>query len=79
MEILTIEQLYEQQIKLLTADERRKLMGVIADGLAKEGSKPTEHPKRNIMELHGLGKKIWKGIDAQTYVNELREEWDHRP
>jgi hypothetical protein len=34
----------------------------------------TEKPKHNIMELHGLGKEIWNGIDAQEYVNELRKE-----
>ncbi|MEN9935409.1 MAG: hypothetical protein RLZZ387_1988 [Chloroflexota bacterium] len=28
------------------------------------------------MELHGLGAEIWRGIDAQAYVNELRDEWD---
>ena len=36
-------------------------------------------PKRSIMELHGLGAEIWEGVDAQEYVNGLREEWDHRP
>jgi hypothetical protein len=36
-------------------------------------------PKRSIMELHGLGQEIWDGVDAQEYVNKLREEWDHRP
>lgn len=34
--------------------------------------------KRDIMELHGLGKEIWEGIDAQEYVNQLRSEWDDR-
>ena len=28
--------------------------------------------KRSIMELEGLGKEIWEGIDAQEYVDELR-------
>jgi|YNPNPStandDraft_1061719.scaffolds.fasta_scaffold51535_3 excisionase family DNA binding protein len=36
-------------------------------------------PKRSIMELHGLGREIWEGIDAQEYVNELRKEWDPHP
>ncbi len=31
------------------------------------------------MELHGLGAEIWEGVDAQEYVNELRNEWEHRP
>jgi len=30
------------------------------------------------MELHGLGKEIWQDIDAQEYVNHLRDEWDSR-
>ena len=32
--------------------------------------------KHSILELGGLGKKIWKGIDAQGYVSEERESWD---
>ena len=40
---------------------------------------PPEEHKRSIMELHGLGAESWKGIDAQDYVNELRQEWDDRP
>jgi hypothetical protein len=27
-------------------------------------------------DLRGLGKEIWRGVDAQTYVNELRDEWE---
>ncbi len=33
-------------------------------------------PKRQLSELRGLGKEIWAGVDAQAYVNELRDEWD---
>jgi hypothetical protein len=35
--------------------------------------------QRSLLELEGLGAEIWRGIDAQDYVNELRKEWDHRP
>lgn len=30
----------------------------------------------NLMKLKGLGKYLWKGIDAQAYVDELRNEWE---
>ena len=31
------------------------------------------------MELHGLGKEMWgETTEAQTYVNQLRGEWEHR-
>jgi len=33
--------------------------------------------KRNsIMKLEGLGANIWKGIDAQSYVQKERDAWD---
>lgn len=32
--------------------------------------------KRSITELRGLGKEIWEGADAQTYVHQIRDEWN---
>lgn len=29
----------------------------------------------SILGLRGLGKRLWKGIDAQDYIDKLREEW----
>jgi hypothetical protein len=34
--------------------------------------------KRSILDLEGVGAEIWRGIDAQEYVNRLRDEWDER-
>ncbi len=36
----------------------------------------TPKPKRSILELRGLGKEIWNGIDAQEYVNQERDSWN---
>lgn len=36
----------------------------------------TPKPKRSILELRGLGKEIWNGIDAQEYVNQERNSWN---
>ena len=33
-------------------------------------------PKRSIMELAGLGKEVWAGIDAQDYVDQERASWN---
>lgn len=43
--------------------------GPLSVTIAQEGSS-------NLMKLRGLGKHIWKGIDAQEYINTLREEWE---
>jgi hypothetical protein len=68
-----LDQLYEQQIKPLPPAIRLQLLARIAQDLAAPAQ---ERRDRSIMELHGLGAEIWQGIDAQQYVNELRDEWD---
>jgi len=68
-----IEEIYAQ-VTQLPPPERLRLAARILNDLAA-----SESPKRSILELHGLGKEIWEGVDAQAYVNELRQEWDHRP
>jgi hypothetical protein len=47
--------------------------------LVEQRTQTAEPSKRSIMELHGLGAEIWQNIDAQRYVDELRDEWDRRP
>lgn len=34
--------------------------------------------ERSILELEGLGKEIWEGVDPRKYIDELRDEWDNR-
>ena len=71
-----VRDLYLQHIRELPLAERMQLLALIAQDLAIESDRVVEQPKHDIMELHGLGKEIWEGIDAQEYVNELRDEWD---
>ena len=34
-----------------------------------------QRERRKITELRGLGKEIWRGVDAQEYVDAERESW----
>lgn len=72
----TVEEIYQQHIKPLPSSEKLRLIAKVSSDLAEN---ETEKPKRSLLELEGLGKEIWEGIDAQEYVNELRNEWEHRP
>jgi hypothetical protein len=76
--VINLEELYERQLAPLPSEDRLKLIAMLAQGLTREDVAP-EPPLRSLMELHGLGKEIWESVDAQDYVNRLREEWDHRP
>lgn len=34
--------------------------------------------RHSILELRGLGREIWQGIDPKKYIDELRNDWDAR-
>ena len=36
----------------------------------------SSEPVMSWADAYGLGQEIWDGVDAQTYVNELRDEWE---
>ncbi len=62
-----------RQVESLTVDEQLRLLEELA-GIVRYRVIPK--PKRSILELEGLGKEIWKGIDAQEYVNQERDSWN---
>lgn len=82
----TVEKLYQDHIQMLSAGEQLRLITLVAQSLSKsalpqakvESKQHTTHSTKqySIMELHGLGAEVWQGIDAQAYVDELRNEWD---
>ena len=61
-----------KKAKKLEQSQQKELIMPLVDHLASQPSKP----KRSLFELQGLGKEIWQGVDAQEYINELRDEWD---
>lgn len=70
---MTVTDLLEQA-KTLEQWQQKELIMLLVDHLASQPPKP----KRSLRELRGLGKEIWQGIDAQEYINELRDEWKER-
>ena len=64
-----------QEIPKLSAQERKDLIHLLVDSLAETGEIKTH----SLSELRGLGAEIWDGIDAQAYVDQLRDEWNDRP
>ena len=59
-------------IQKLDTDEQLQLIEELAIIVRDKALKK----KRSIMELKGLGKEIWEGIDAQKYVNMERKSWN---
>lgn len=64
-----------QQTQSLSTSERKELVKLLIDTL---DAAPSAIPLRSLRELRGLGKEMWTDIDAQEYVDQLRDEWDER-
>jgi hypothetical protein len=71
---MTIQEMLEE-IPLLSVAERKQLIHALVDSLDESVATKLH----SILELEGLGAEIWEGMDAQEYVNQLRQEWDDRP
>ena len=69
-----LEDIYEKYVKPLSTAERLRLLEMTVHDLALIARQ--EPKNRSILELRGLGKEIWQGVDAQKYVDRLREEWE---
>ena len=52
-------------------DQRRLLEGLRS--LVERDHTETE--TRSVLELQGLGKHVWAGVDAQEYVDRERASW----
>lgn len=70
---MTIYQDIHHQIENLTPDEQLRLLEELAVMVRR---RVVVRPKRSIMELEGLGKETWQGLDAQEYVNQERASWN---
>jgi hypothetical protein len=67
-------EIYEDSVRWLSPAERLRLLVLIAESLEDEpGLSEEPVALHDIRELHGLGRELWAGIDAQEYVNALRE------
>ncbi|MBW4618175.1 MAG: hypothetical protein KME17_02160 [Cyanosarcina radialis HA8281-LM2] len=65
-----------RQVENLTVDEQFRLLGELVAIVRRQVMPKPAKSKRSILELEGLGKEIWQGIDAQEYVNQERDSWN---
>lgn len=56
----------------MTPDRQRQLVQELNNAIVEAPAIP---PRRSILELRGLGKDVWRGVDPAAYVREERESW----
>jgi plasmid stability protein len=66
------DDLYER-LQQRAQREHRSLAQEVVHILEKAAEEPKLH---SILELRGLGKELWEGIDPVEYVRAERDSWD---
>ncbi len=76
MATLNVKNLPDSLYRKLQARARRERRSV-AQQVTQILSDALEKPKElSILDLEGLGKEIWAGIDAAEYIRQERDSWD---
>jgi len=61
-----------EEAMLLDQEEQLRLLVDLAAMVRRSGNgRP-----HSILELRGMGKEVWEGVDAQEYVDRERASWN---
>lgn len=74
---MTAEQLYQQYIKPIPITGQLELFALISKKLFSQ-SEAEKNKQRSLLEFEGLGAELWEGVDAQNYIDDLRNEWNSK-
>lgn len=71
----TVESVYQEHVRSLSVQEKLQLVSKITQELSVLDSLETK-TEHSLLELEGLGEEIWKKVDVDEYISNLRAEWD---
>lgn len=76
MATLNIKNVPEKLYSRLKARARRERRCLSQEVLHILDAATRQSEPLSILELRGLGKEIWKGIDPAAHIDEERRSWD---
>ena len=62
-----------KRARRLTSADQLRLLEELAGSLRRQDS---TRRRRSILDLQGLGKEIWRDVDAQEYIDQERDSWN---
>jgi len=62
----------KRSVEVLTPTEQLRLVSELAASLSAE----LDPQPRSLMELEGLGREVWQGVDVEEYLRQERSSWD---
>jgi hypothetical protein len=69
MSITAYDEILRRARQELSAEEKLRLINELCLGMAGASG------GHSILELEGLGKHLWEGVDPDEYVREERDSW----
>ena len=75
MATLNIKNLPDTLYRKLKARAKKQNRSLSSEVTVILSQAVNEREELSILELEGLGKDLWKGIDAAKHVNEERDNW----
>lgn len=60
------------EVKMLSLEDRQTLMHIIVDSFSTTDTTPV-----SLKDFRGVGEHL-RDMDAQEYINQLRDEWNER-
>jgi hypothetical protein len=67
---------YETALQMAASLSREEQLRLIQEIAARTAGELSLDTPSSILELCGLGKEIWEGMDAQEYVHRERSSWN---
>jgi len=67
---------YEQAKRSIEALGRADQLRLIAELVGRLSGELGCRPRRSLLELQGLGKGVWLGVDVDEYVRRERSSWN---
>jgi hypothetical protein len=72
MSINTYEEVLNY-VLLLGLDDQLRLLEELASIIRQRLTSDSVH---SFLELEGLGKEVWEGVDVEKYIEEERNSWE---
>ena len=75
MSIATVQKIIEES-KSLSPEEKFEVIDFMIKSIRGECFETQKKSPRSLLELRGLGKEIWEGVDPMEYVKQERDSWE---
>ena len=67
---------YDQAKRSVEALGPADQLRLVADIVGRLSGELDRRPRRSLLELQGLGKGVWQGVDVDEYLRRERSSWN---